>query len=60
MKFSSDDMFWKAATGADVKSFERQKDQVCSVMFSLDGRLVASAPWTYTVGLWDTIAGNAP
>lgn len=50
---------WDVATGAAVQIFEGHTGAAVAVVFSMDGKHVASASDDETVRLWETATGTA-
>jgi hypothetical protein len=49
---------WEAATGRLLRSFEGHNDSITSMVFSPDGRMLASASRDMTIRLWDVATGK--
>jgi WD40 repeat protein len=49
---------WRVAGGALVRTLKGHTDEVTSVSFSPDGRLLASGSWDKTIKLWRVEDGS--
>jgi WD40 repeat protein/Flp pilus assembly protein TadD len=49
---------WDARSGAEVRIFEGHDSDVASVVFSPDGRRLASASWDTKIKVWDVAGGK--
>jgi len=49
---------WDSATGKQLRSLEGHTDDVLSIAFSPDGRMIASGSRDKTIKLWDVLTGT--
>ena len=49
---------WDVATGRELRAMTGHSDQVYSLAFSPDGKLLASGSWDKTVKLWEVATGR--
>jgi WD40 repeat protein len=49
---------WDVATGKERKHFKKANATVATLMFSPDGKQLATAGWRQDVALWDTATGK--